>query len=101
MTCVIRLRVSGLKKTRFLYLLDLFGGKEEKEWCDLVCVCVCVCVCACVCVCGVPLDDLANGVSVAVFLTHEYGCSFMVSWCYSREWVWNLRAELGCIASGK
>ena len=25
----------------------------------------------------------------------------MGSWCYSREWVWNLRTKLCCIASGK
>ena len=41
---------TGLKKTGFVHLLDLFGGRMEKEWCDLVCVCVCVCVCMCVCV---------------------------------------------------
>ena len=42
---------TGLKKTGFVHLLDLFGGRMEKEWCDLVCVCVCVCVCVYVCVC--------------------------------------------------
>ena len=35
---VIQLRVTGLKKTRIEYLLDLFEGKGEKEQCDLVCV---------------------------------------------------------------
>ena len=35
---VIRLGVTRLKKTRFLQYLDLFGGREEKEWHDLVCV---------------------------------------------------------------
>ena len=25
----------------------------------------------------------------------------MESWCYSREWIWDLRAKLYCIASGK
>ena len=46
-----------LKKAGFVHLLDLFGGRVEKEWCLLATVCVCVCVCAracvraCVCVC--------------------------------------------------
>ena len=31
---VIRLRVTGLKKARVAYLLDLFEGKGEKEQCD-------------------------------------------------------------------
>ena len=35
---VIRLRVTGLKKTGFVYLLDLFGGRVEEGWCDFVCV---------------------------------------------------------------
>ena len=35
---VTRLGVTGLKKTRVVYLLDLFEGKGEKEQCDLVCV---------------------------------------------------------------
>ena len=35
---VIRLEVSGLKKTGFLYLLDLFVERKEKGWCDLLCV---------------------------------------------------------------
>ena len=29
---------TGLKNTGFVYLLHLFGGKVEKQWCDLVCV---------------------------------------------------------------
>ena len=33
---VIPLGVTRLKKTGFLYLLDLFGGRREKGWCDLV-----------------------------------------------------------------
>ena len=33
---VIRLGVTGLKKTWFVYLLDLFVGRENKGWCDLV-----------------------------------------------------------------
>ena len=35
---VTRLGVTGLKKTRVVYLLDLFEGKGENEQCDLVCV---------------------------------------------------------------
>ena len=31
----------------------------------------------------------------------EYDFSPMDSWFYSREWVWNLRTKLCCIASGK
>ena len=27
-----------MKKTGFVCLLDLFGGREEKVWCDLVCM---------------------------------------------------------------
>ena len=34
----IQLGVTGLKKTGFVYFLDLFGGSAEMEWCDLVCV---------------------------------------------------------------
>ena len=33
---VIRLGVTGLKKTELGYLLDLFGGMGEEGWCDLV-----------------------------------------------------------------
>ena len=43
---VIQLGVTGLRKTRVVYLLDLFEGRGEKGQCDLVC--------------GVPLDDWAN-----------------------------------------
>ena len=35
---VIRLGATVLKKTRIVYLLDLFEGRGEKEQCDLVCV---------------------------------------------------------------
>ena len=35
---VIQLGVTGLKKIRLLYLLDLFEGRGEKEQCDLVCM---------------------------------------------------------------
>ena len=35
---VIQLRVTGLKKTKVVYLLDLFEGTGEKGQCDLVCL---------------------------------------------------------------
>ena len=35
---VIRLGVTGLKKTRVVYLLDLFEGRGEKRQSNLVCV---------------------------------------------------------------
>ena len=35
---VIRLGVIGLKKTGFINFLYLFWGREEKGWCDLVCM---------------------------------------------------------------
>ena len=54
-----------MKKTGFLYLLDLFGGME-KDSCDLMC--------------GAPLSDRANSdfvYYVDVFFTcGEYGVSF-------------------------
>ena len=31
---MIRLRVNGLKKPGLVYLLDLFGEREEQGWCD-------------------------------------------------------------------
>ena len=33
---VIRLRVTGPKKTKFLRLLDFLVGRMEKGWCDLL-----------------------------------------------------------------
>ena len=35
---VIRLGVTGLKKTGLVYVLDLFGAMGEEGWWDLVCV---------------------------------------------------------------
>ena len=35
---VIQLRVTGLKKIKVLYLLDLFEGRGEKGQWDLVCL---------------------------------------------------------------
>ena len=33
---VIQLGVTGVKNTKVVYLLDLFGGRGEKGQCDLV-----------------------------------------------------------------
>ena len=53
-------------------------------------------------VCGAPLDDWANSGSVDIFFTcGEYGFGSMGSSFHSREWVWNLKTKLCCIASGK
>ena len=35
---VIQLRVTGLKKTKVVYLIDLFGGRGEMGQWDLVCL---------------------------------------------------------------
>ena len=35
---VIELGVTGLKKTKVAYLLDLFEGRGENGQCDLVCL---------------------------------------------------------------
>ena len=35
---VVQLRVTGLKKIKVLYLLDLFEGRGEKGQWDLVCL---------------------------------------------------------------
>ena len=43
---VIRPGVNGLRKTRVMYLLDMFEGTRKKERCDLLC--------------GALLDDWAN-----------------------------------------
>ena len=41
------------------------------------------------------------GLIMAPFFTHgEYGFSSVGSWDYSREWLWNSRTKLCCIASG-
>ena len=48
-----------------------------------------------------PYDWVNNGGSVDILLDGEYGFTFMGSWYYSMEWVWNLRTKLCCIASGK
>ena len=43
---VTELGVTRLRKTKVVYLLDLFEGRGEKEQCELVC--------------GAPLDDSVN-----------------------------------------
>lgn len=52
---VIRLEVTRLKKTGFVYLLDLLGERGEGPLYFTVC--------------GVPLDDWTNSDSVDVFFT--------------------------------
>ena len=61
---VIQLGVTGSKKIRLLYLLDLFEGRVEKGQCDLVCV-------ECLWVVGlimVMLMSYSNVVSVVLVL---------------------------------
>ena len=73
---MIRLEVPGLKKTKFVYLLDLLGGGDKGLLCfsDL----------AQFSVCAAPFDDWTNGGSVDVFLVF-HGFSSLVSRSYSRE----------------
>ena len=47
------------------------------------------------------LDDRANGGFVDVFFHTWHGFSSMGTWCYSREWLWNLKTTLCCTASRK
>ena len=78
---VIGLRVTGLKKTGFMFLLDLFGeGRGENGWCDFVCVERLI---------GLILVRLMS------FTNGEYGFSFKRSW----YWIFNLRTKLCCIPS--
>ena len=35
---VIQLGITGLKKTKVMYFLDLFEGREKKGQCDSVCL---------------------------------------------------------------
>ena len=35
------------------------------------------------------------------YLHGEYGYSSVGSYCYSREWLWNTRAKIGCMDLGK
>ena len=74
---MIRLGVTGLKKTEFLCFLDLFGGRRKRGGgMGLFSVC----------------DDWANSGCVDVLVWYkfkygEYGFSSIESWYYSTEWV--------------
>ena len=69
---VIRPGVTGLKKTRLVYLPDQFEGRGEKEQFDLVC--------------GAPLNDWANASYVNVLFTCGEGSfNSLESWCCSEE----------------
>ena len=61
---VIRLVVTGLKRTGLVYLLDLFGERGGRMvWFSM---------------CEAPLDEWTNGNSVDVFFTYgDYGFSSM------------------------
>ena len=73
---VSRLGVTGLKKTRVVYLLDLFEGREWEVWFSA---------------CGALSYDWANGGYVDVLFTcGECGFGSLGSWTYSKEWIWNL-----------
>ena len=53
-----------------------------------------------------PLGDWAIDGGADVLVTNvvrlrEYGFISLGSWSYSREWVWDLRTKLCCIATGK
>ena len=47
------------------------------------------------------IELMRNGGSADVFLHGEYGFSSVVNYCYSGEWLWNSRAKVCCMASGK
>ena len=83
---VIQLGVTRLKKTGFVYLLAVVWrkGGEGVVWFSV----------------WASLDDWANGGFVDVFFTHGMVLVLWGSLCYSKEWVWNLRTKLCCIASG-
>ena len=83
---VIQLGVTRLKKTGFVYLLAVVWrkGGEGVVWFSV----------------RTSLDDWANGGFVDVFFTHGMVLVLWGSLCYSKEWVWNLRTKLCCIASG-
>ena len=51
--------------------------------------------------CPLMIELMRNGGSVDVFLHGEYGFSSVGNYCYSREWLWNSRAEVCCMALGK
>ena len=63
---VIRLGVTGLRKTRIVYLLDLFKGTGEKRQCDLVR--------------GTSLDDCANA-GLCMLMSYSRVVSvFLILW---------------------
>ena len=91
---VIRLGVTGPKKSEFVWLPDLLERRGKKGGGgDLVYV-------------KRPLGDWAIDGGADVLVTNvvrlrEYGFISLGSWSYSREWVWDLRTKLCCIATGK
>ena len=91
---VIRLGVTEPKNSEFVWLIDLLEGRGKKGGGgDLVYV-------------ERPLGDWAIDGCVDVLVTNvvrlrEYGFISLGSCSYSREWVWDLRTKLCCIATGK
>ena len=90
---VIRLGVTEPKNSEFVWLIDLLEGRGKKGGGDLVYV-------------ERPLGDWAIDGCVDVLVTNvvrlrEYGFISLGNWSYSREWVWDLRTKLCCIATGK
>ena len=51
--------------------------------------------------CPLMIGLMHNGGSVDVLFACEYGYCSVESYCYSREWLWNARATICCMASGK
>ena len=89
---LIRLGVTGLRKTRVVYFLDLFEGRAEKQQCDLVCV-------VCLQMIGLILVYVVN----VLFTCGKSSFNSLGSWSYSKEWVWNLgtKSMLYCIREVK
>ena len=80
---LIRLGVTGLKKTRVVYLSDLLEGRGQKGQFDLVCVC------------EGSLDDWAHGGYFHDLFTCDVcGFRFLSSRSYSKEWVWYLGIKI-------
>ena len=50
--------------------------------------------------CPYMIGLMHNGGSVDVLFAW-YGFSSVGSYCYSSEWLWNTRAKICCMASGK
>ena len=83
---VIRLGVTGLQKTRSVYLLDLFERRGEKGQCDLAY--------------GAKVIGLMLAYTDVLFTCGDCGFNSSGSWSYFKEWTWNLGTK-NCIASGK